>query len=93
MQSTLTSQQRLKLYQRRGCFSSVVPIMGSERSTLIWIRSLLAVRSQRVVLNGADSSWSHITCGIQQDSVLGRLLLCINDVHDRRHQEFGQDIR
>ena len=42
---------------------------GIQGSSLTWIRSFLTGRSQRVVVNGSDSSWSQVTSGIAQGSV------------------------
>ena len=54
-------------------------VRGTQGSTLTWIRSFLTGRSQRIVVTGADSSWSQVTSGIPQSSVF---VLFINDMPD-----------
>ena len=53
------------------------------------IEDFLANRQQRVVLNGKSSSWSSITTGVLQGSVLGPLffLIYINDLVDNISSE------
>ena len=51
---------------------------GIGGNLLLWLKSFLHSRSQRVVLNGTGSQWSDITSGVPQESVLEQLLFVLN---------------
>ncbi len=56
--------------------------IGLDDYLVSWITSSLAYRKQSVVLHGETSDLLPVTSGVPQGSVLGPLLLYVNDVND-----------
>ena len=56
--------------------------MGIAGDLLMWLKSYLNNRQQRVIINGTCSNWKSINAGVPQGSILGPLLylVYVNDI-------------
>ena len=61
---------------------SKLAFYGITGNTTNWIKSFLSHRKQRVSVNGALSDNTCVTSGVPQGSVLGPVLILLNDIND-----------
>ena len=62
------------------CHSSIISAcvgLGIDHNLMMWLRSFLTNRKQRVAYNGMSSRWASACSGVPQGSVLGPILFCL----------------
>ena len=59
-------------------------MVGARDPLLAWLRSYLANKQHRTVIDGFASDWKYVPSGVPQGSFIGPLLLLIfiNDIAD-----------
>ena len=70
---------------------------GFKNSALKWIESYLSNRSQQVITDKGESSWTELLNGVPQGSILGPLLFTIlvsdisNEIHNCKYHLYADD--